>query len=312
MHDPCTLNDRPLVPCGDVSQKENLNPLALVANIICGALIGLAELIPGVSGGTVALIVGVYERLLRNGTLIIERAFRKVDWAFIATIAVGMVGTVFTMSGVMHSFVEGAPELSRGLFLGMVATSIFIPIAMTDPADLRRKAPAAVGIFAVAAVLAFVGTGFTSAPHHDPSYPVIFFAAMFAVCALVLPGISGSFLLLALGLYGSIMGSLSNLEWDVIIVFIAGAFVGICVFVKFLDYLLTHHRTLTLIAMAGFMLGSLRALWPWQDSDAHLLAPSSFLPVVMAGIGSLVVLALIAWDRHRQMHAESHVVENAP
>lgn len=285
-------------------------PLAVIFNLVRGALIGMAELVPGISGGTVALVVGIYERALNTGNQLIRREFAKVDWWFLIAVGVGMVAAVFSMSTVLVNFVEGYPELSRGLFLGMVAVSILVPVGMMDPRDLRRRLPVAVPLFLVGAVLSFVVTGFTSAPQEDPSLVIIFFAAAVAVCALAMPGLSGSFLLLAFGLYTPVMGALSDREWDVIIVFILGALLGLVLFIRALTWILEHHRTLTLSLMSGLMLGSLRALWPWQTEDADLLAPSGQVwPVIgMIVLGAVIVAVFVIADRVAASRSDSTVV----
>ncbi len=287
--------------------KSRRTPLAIIWNMIRGGLIGMAELVPGISGGTVALVLGLYERALHNGSLLIDlirvaikdrsrmkAALASIDWWFLGAVAIGMVTAVFGLSTVLSNFVENHPEVSRGLFMGMVAVSILVPIGMMDVREARKRAPLLIPLALVSAVLSFLGTSFTSAPQENPSLIIIFLAAAVAVCALVLPGVSGSFLLLALGLYAPIMASLSNREWDVIGVFLIGAITGIALFIKVLSYILEHHRTITLTVMAGLMLGSLRALWPWQDTDATLLAPSADAwPVFIAIIIGAVVVALV-------------------
>ncbi len=288
-------------------------PFAIILNLVRGALIGMAELVPGISGGTVALVVGIYERALNAGNQLIRRQFSKVDWWFLIAVGVGMVTAVFTMSTVLVNFVEGHPELSRGLFLGMVAVSILVPVGMMDPRDLRRRLPVVIPLFLIGATVSFVVTGFTSAPREDPSLLIIFFAAMLAVCALVMPGLSGSFLLLAFGLYTPVMGSLSDREWDVIIVFMLGALLGVVLFVRALTWILEHHRTLTLTLMSGLMLGSLRALWPWQSGDADLLAPASNVAAVvgMVVLGAAIVAVFIVADRVATRKSDSTVVAEA-
>lgn len=295
--------------------KTPRTPLHVVANLIRGALIGMAELVPGISGGTVALIIGVYERALNTGNQLLRRQFSQVDWWFLIAVGVGMVTAVFSMSTVLVTFVEGYPELARGLFLGMVAVSILVPVGMMDPQDLRRRLPVAVPLFTVGAVLAFLGTSFTSAPQENPSLLIIFLAAAVAVCALAMPGLSGSFLLLAFGLYNPIMASLSDRDWAVIFTFMAGALVGIALFIRGLTWVLEHHRTLTLALMSGLMLGSLRALWPWQSEDAELLAPGEnvWAVVGVAVIGAVIVAVFIIADRiaTTSRARESAVVEES-
>ena len=294
------------------TSKRSTSPLEYVRNVIVGALIGLAELIPGVSGGTVALVTGIYGRALDNGSALIDivkTAFTrkadfkaqvaKVEWLFLITIGIGMVAMVLTMSGVMSGFVENSPEVARALFMGMVAVSIYVPFQMMRNHGIGDKAIPAAILFILAAIALFFLTGLTSAPKSDPSLLVVFFAASVAVCALVLPGVSGSFLLLALGLYSPIMGAISDRDPAIMLTFMAGAVCGLAAFIKLLNYLLDNHHVLTLAVMAGFMLGSLRALWPWQDADANLLAPGDNFPQ-LAGIfllGSAIVLVIILAER---------------
>lgn len=261
-------------------------------NILRGALIGSAELVPGVSGGTVALIVGIYERALHNANLLLKLRFREVEWIFLLTIAVGMFAAVFGLSGILSSFVEGTPDVARALFFGMVAVSIIVPLMMIDE-DLSKKKGPAIITFIIAAVLVAIVTSFTSEPARDPSLIAVFFAAAVAVCALVLPGVSGSLILLTLGLYNFVIGSVSDRDLTVLAVFAAGALTGLVAFVKVINYLLDNHRTLTLVAMAGLMLGSLRAIWPWQgDGNANF-----FTLILMILLGAAIVAVFIVADR---------------
>lgn len=262
-------------------------------NILRGALIGSAELVPGVSGGTVALIVGIYERALHNANLLLKAKFREVEWIFLLTIGVGMFAAVFGLSGILSSFVEGTPDVARALFFGMVAVSIIVPLMMMIDEDLsKKKGPAIITFLIAAGLVAFV-TGFTSEPNRDPSLIAVFFAAAIAVCALVLPGVSGSLILLTLGLYNFVIGSVSDRDLTVLAVFAAGALTGLVAFVKVINYLLDQHRTLTLVAMAGLMVGSLRAIWPWQgDGDANFLTL-----ILMMLLGAAIVAAFVIADR---------------
>ncbi|RNE48313.1 DUF368 domain-containing protein [Corynebacterium alimapuense] len=286
-------------------------PMAVILNVIRGALIGLAELVPGISGGTVALVVGIYERALHAADMLFRRKFSEVDWFFLISVAVGMVTAVFTLSTVLHDFVDNSPEYARGLFLGMVAVSIWVPVAMMDHRELRNRWMVVVPLFLAAVGLSFLGTGFSSTTQTDPSLIVIFLAASVVVCALVLPGVSGSFLLLTMGLYSPVLAAVSDRDWVVIFTFIAGAAVGIALFVRMLSYAMKNHRTLTLTVMAGFMLGSLRALWPWQSSTSELLAPGDNLWAVfgMTLIGALVVLSFIIADRVASARRKATVIE---
>lgn len=296
-----------------MSQKPTKEaPLTHIFHVIFGGLIGLAEMVPGVSGGTVALVVGIYERAIRNGDALLhtvrtaltdrkhlKEAASKVEWGFLIAVGLGMVLTVLSFSSVMHSFVENSPQTSRALFMGMVAVSIVVPLQMISGSELAARRVPAYAMFAIAAVATFFLTGVTSAEKSDPSLIVVFFAAMIAVCALVLPGVSGSFILLSLGLYGPVIGAVADRNLTVMGVFALGALTGITLFIKLLDYLITTHRTLTLATMAGLMLGSLRALWPWQTEHADLLAPSGNVvgTVIWILVGGAIVAAIMYAER---------------
>lgn len=289
---------------------------AVVGNALRGGLIGSAELVPGVSGGTVALVTGVYDRLLYNGSVLIggikggitgpdrgaqlRRARRKIDWWLLLPMALLMFLAVFLLAGVLHDFVENSPEVSRSLFGGMVAASIAVPLMMA-----RESARGEGGFKPVRAALTLVlgfviGLILVSIPgeeNPDPSYLVVFFAAAIAVCALAMPGVSGSYLLLAMGLYAPTLAAVDERNLAYIGVFMLGALFGIAAFIKLLEYLLNSHRTITLLAMTGLMAGSLRALWPWQDDDGALRGIEGNWPVMLGffviGVG-VVVAVLIA------------------
>ncbi len=288
-----------------------------------GFLIGCAELVPGVSGGTVALVTGVYEQLIDSASHVIGAAkvlvtgpdrrasvvaqLRRTDWRLVIPVLLGMVTAVLTIAGVMSAFVTDRPEHARGLFFGLVALSIIVPLRMAPPAH-RHKAIDVV-LVALAAVIAFVLVGLAGGGTvSDPPMYVVFFAASVAICALVVPGVSGSFLLLAVGLYTVTLDAVSERDLVYIAVFGAGAALGLASFVPLLNYLLRVHRRTTLIVMTGLMIGSLRALWPWQaapqgggEGPGALLVPTAPLvgPLLLMVAGAVLVLALVAFQAHR-------------
>lgn len=298
--------------------QTSVSPATLAANIGRGALIGAAELVPGVSGGTVALVTGVYEKLIGSADHVVtairtlisgpdriagaRRELARADWRLIAPVLLGMALVVVTFAGVLKSFVENQPTLARGLFFGMVAMSITVPVMMARLSSLRSTGHrlGAVAIVAIVAVAAFFASGVPAGETANPSKLLVFGAAAIAICALVLPGVSGSFFLLTIGLYGATMTAIHDRDLGYIAVFGAGAIVGLALFVKLLQYLLTRHRTVTLLAMAGLLLGSLRALWPWQGEESRSIeAPATDWPAVLALglLGAFVVGALILVER---------------
>lgn len=285
-----------------------------------GFLIGTAELVPGVSGGTVALVTGVYEQLIDSlhhvsqagrrlvlgpDRLTSPRAeLRRVDWRLVVPVLVGMAAALLTVAGVMESFVTGSPELARGLFLGLVVVSIAVPVRMLPPG--RRAGWLDLALVVAVAAVAFWVVGLAGdGGSGEAPLVLVFVAAAVAVCALVVPGVSGSFLLLIVGLYAVTLDAVDARDLGYLAVFAAGALVGLASFVPVLRHLLEHRRRTTLLVMVGLLLGSLRALWPWQSvpagaaEEAHgpgdLLAPYDPVlgPVLLAVLGAVVVLGLI-------------------
>lgn len=300
-------------PISSTSGSRNLSQA--IWNVIRGALIGLAELVPGVSGGTVALVTGIYERALDQGNALIDltkaiisdrsqvrAASRRVDWFFLFAVAVGMLTAVFAVSGVMHSFVENSPLAARSLFMGMVLVCVAVPLTMVDKRELAHRRFPAILFFICFALLTFWATGFSPSEVDDPPRIAFFFAAAIAVCALVLPGVSGSFFLLTVGLYGPTMAAVSERNAPILFVFALGALTGIVCFVRVLGWLLTSHRTLTLVSMGGILLGSLRALWPWQAEDGSLRAPGENIGLALGlfALGVLIVSVLLIAECTRQ------------
>ncbi|GAA1464667.1 DUF368 domain-containing protein [Microbacterium thalassium] len=313
---------------------------AFLLNALRGALIGMAELLPGISGGTIALITGVYERLIDSASAVVSAVkrlvfgpdrragfgeeLRRVEWMLIVPVIVGMGAMVLTLAGFIEGLVSANAEMARGLFFGLVAASIMVPLQLIPRA--RRTAGAHVGgaaVFVLAAAGAFFSVEFAAgAIEVEPPLWVVFFAAMVAVCALVLPGVSGSFFLLAIGLYSPTLIAVDERDLAYLGVFAAGALVGLVTIVRLMKWLLDHHRRLTLIAMAGLMLGSLRALWPWQTLPAGedhgvgtLTAPYDPVlgPVVLAVIGAATVLVLVAVERRLQRQgAPIQVIADEP
>lgn len=289
--------------------------------MVRGGLIGMAELVPGVSGGTIALVTGVYERVLHQANLFLDATkqlpkdrkaafahYKALDWMLLLPMLVGMGAVVLSLAGVMESFVTDKPIHARALFFGMVLISLSVPIGMTDKEDVRRRLPMAILGMVVAAVATFFLTGLTSAPQSDPNLLWVFVAAAIAVCALVLPGVSGSFFLLAVGLYSATMAAVDDRNLLYLGVFFLGALTGIVCFVRLLEYLLNTHRTITLFVMTGLMIGSLRALWPWQDGDANLQAPGENLGAALGlfVLGAAIVGAMLVAEKIAGAKAEAN------
>ncbi len=265
-----------------------MKALTIFLNLLRGALIGTVEIIPGVSGGTVALIVGVYEDLIRGASHILKglvalviapfrsggvgrasRHFQHVPWVTVMPILLGAATALFTVSAPLAQLIEGYPLATRAVFFGLIAASVAVPLRMAGPP--WRSADIATVIIAC-----LIGFGLTSLPVaavNEPASWLILISAAFAVCALVLPGVSGAFLLVAIGMYQPTLTALVERDWGYLAIFIAGAVIGLALFVQLLQWLLENVRRPTLLIMGGLMIGSLRALWPWQTDSNGLLPP---------------------------------------
>ncbi|QGQ18384.1 DUF368 domain-containing protein [Cellulomonas sp. JZ18] len=285
-----------------------------------GGLIGAAESVPGISGGTIALVVGLYDQLVtaagqvvhagralvtgvvrRTGAREALASLRRVDWRLLVPVLAGMVVVLLVSLRTIAPLLESHPVPTRAVFLGMIAASVVVPLQMMP----RRFRALDAALLVVGAVVAFLLAGLAPAEVSDPSPWYVFLGAALAINALVLPGVSGSALLVVLGLYVPVQAALDDRDLGFVAVFALGAAVGLASFVKLLQWLLHHRRQGTMAALAGLMVGSLRALWPWQDEDRGMLAPSGDVvgPALLALAGAAVVLALILWERRRVARA---------
>jgi putative membrane protein len=276
-------------------------------NFLRGVLIGIAEVIPGVSGGTLALITGIYSRLLNNIDLLFKslrnitnpkklaRNLITLEWKFLLPVFIGMAVALITTASFMEGLLESNPIELRAVFAGLVAAGIYIPYKMSvkvngDNWGLRDYLLALIG-----ALAAFFLTGLPQGEVSNPGPILIFFSAAIAICALVLPGISGSFLLLTIGMYSATIGAVNDRDLQYLLIFALGALLGLASFVSLLKFLLNQRARPTLVLLAGLMLGSLRALWPWQGEDRELVSPysSELIALLLFLAGALIVAFLV-------------------
>jgi putative membrane protein len=282
--------------------------LRFLLNLLRGALIGIAEVIPGVSGGTVALITGVYTRIINSAAEAVRgffllfsfsklklvesgARFRSMSWSLLIPLLIGMLIAIFVAAGVIEPLLEQYPSLTRALFAGLIAASLIVPIRL---AGSNWKLMDYL-FLTLAAILAFALTSIPRAIDADPGFFLIMASAAIAVSALVLPGVSGSYLLLAMGMYAPTLSAVNERDFGYLGTFVLGAILGLASFVWLLQWLLSNHRKLTLVVMTGLMIGSLRALWPWQSEAGELSAPTGpfVLELAMLATGALVVLVLV-------------------
>lgn len=245
---------------------------------------GAADVIPGVSGGTMALITGIYEPLLKAirsvdahvvGQLLrfrFRKAFDRVDVAFLAWLGAGIAGAIlfFTKVVPLPRYMMSHPELVYGLFFGLILGSIVILLLETRRSE--RSWSHLLWILAGAAI------GFrivTLVPTDTPeTWWFVFLSGALAICAMILPGISGSFILLILRKYDYILARIGELggfytleALMVLVPFALGALAGLALFSRFLGWLLDRFHTVTLMVLVGFLIGSLWVIWPWQHRE---------------------------------------------
>ena len=295
----------PAAAPADTALPRHRNP---VGNLLRGALIGVVETVPGVSGGTVALVTGIYDELIEAGHRITAAArrlvtgpervvgareqLRGVNWLLVLPLLVGMAAAVLTVAGPVTGLVEDHPETMRALFLGLVAGSVLVPVRLSGGAWRGTE----LGLFALGAVGGLLLTSLPSTSL-EPSPWVVAPAAAIAVCALVLPGVSGSFLLLSVGLYQPTLQAVDQRDLGYIAWFGLWALVGLVVIVKLMRILLTRHHRGTMVVLAGLMIGALRSLWPWQDVSGALQRPGAdwllMLLLALVGVAAVQLLVLV-------------------
>ncbi|MCB0648476.1 MAG: DUF368 domain-containing protein [Saprospiraceae bacterium] len=250
----------------------------LLTNALKGAAMGIAEIIPGVSGGTIAFISGIYERLLLsikafNPSLIgiykkggLAAIWKAIDGRFLFSLLGGMVvGLLFGLVVITH-LMESHPEPLWGFFFGLIIASVFLIVKEIPKWNLSLFIALIIGA-AVAYTITVV-----SPAEGSTSLIYVFFSGMLAISALMLPGISGSFVLLLLGMYAYIIHTLKDFltapdlqKFIVIAVFATGCLVGLAGFSRILTWLFKKYQYPTLAAMVGFLLGSLNKIWPWRN-----------------------------------------------
>ncbi len=279
---------------------------------IRGLLMGGADIIPGVSGGTIALIVNVYERLIASISELVSfglsavRAnwaeahdhWRTADWGLLLPLGAGIVTALIGGARIIPGLMERYPAHMLALFFGLVAASLVIPWRRID-----RVRPLLVGIALVAALGAFFFVGLPQVNAAAPSLPRVFGSAAVAICAMILPGVSGAFLLEVLGIYTPTLNAVNQVDVAYIATFVAGAATGLAAFAKLLDFLLSRYHDATMAALIGLIAGALRALWPYTGPNDAPRWPAAGEPVgtviAIGLLGFIAVIGLIWWGARR-------------
>lgn len=259
--------------------------------VLKGVGMGAADVVPGVSGGTIAFIVGIYEELINSiksvnltslrmlFSLKFGRFWKAINGNFLLAIISGIGISIFSLAKLITYLLVHEPVLVWAFFFGLVLASIWF--VSREVAKWNVKTVAG---FVFGAVAAYVITITTPAETPDDIW-FIFLCGAIAICAMILPGISGSFILVLLGKYFFIMEAVKSLRVSVLLVFAGGAVIGISLFSRALSYALHRFHDITIAVLSGFMLGSLNKVWPWKETietyiDRHGVAK----PLIEANI----------------------------
>ncbi len=264
-----SMKDAFMASPGPRSAKEAMGLM------IKGVCMGAADTVPGVSGGTIALITGIYEQLLaairsvdanvisRFLRLDIKGALTRLHTRFLLFLFIGITLAVISLAGIMSHLLTAYPIPTWSLFFGLILASTW-----AVGRKVNYRSAKTISMFFAGAIFAFLLVGLVPAATPE-TFPFIFISGMLAICAMILPGLSGAFILLILGKYEFIVATLKNPflphNMIIIIVFAAGCAAGLAGFSRLLKYLLERFRPVVMAFLTGLMLGSLRRIWPWKE-----------------------------------------------
>lgn len=274
---------------------------------------GAADVVPGVSGGTIAFISGIYEELItsiNNINLSLFKTLKKngfqafwkqLNGNFLVALFTGIFISVFSLAKGISWLLVNQPILLWSFFFGLVVASIFFV-----GKSLERWNMVAVVMFVLGAAIAYYITTLPPAENTE-SLPFLFFSGALAICAMILPGISGAFILVLLGSYKVILDAVHEKDFKIVATVGLGAIFGILSFAKLLKWMFSHYKDLTLAVLTGFILGSLNKIWPWKkvletkifDDKVIIIQDQSISPFAFDGDNQLlfaIILALIGFS----------------
>lgn len=292
--------------------ETNNTPKSLATVYVKGMAMGAADIVPGVSGGTIALIAGIYERLIgalsrigphlwtifraEGGMRGIAAVWRHVDATFLLCLVLGIATSFATLAGIIKNLLDNQPLLIWSFFFGLVIATVVILLREIKQWTLSKG-----GLFILGMVAAVV---ISTMPllNAEPSLPYLFFAGAIAICAMILPGISGSFILLLLGVYDTVLDAVHRFDIGIVATVMAGMVTGLLLFTRVLKWLLSNYYQGTLALLTGFIAGSLVKVWPWKVTTVSTQAVHNVLPWHYPSgahwpvtLGLIVLGAVLVW-----------------
>ncbi|SFT43820.1 putative membrane protein [Lishizhenia tianjinensis] len=262
-------------------KERNLLQYLMVS--LRGLAMGAADAVPGVSGGTIAFITGIYEELISSLSNInlsalkvlkaegLKAFWKHINGNFFVALFGGIAVSLITLSRIIVGLLEHHPVLLWSFFFGLVIASTLLIVKTIQNWNLANI----IGLIIGAVIAGYISLAQNTAGQAN-EYWYIFLSGAIAICAMILPGISGAFILVLMGSYATAMNGLKSLDFALIAVFASGCLVGLLSFSKLLKYLFAHYKNLTLAILSGFLLGSLLKIWPWKNniSDVPYLVHS--------------------------------------
>lgn len=279
--------------------------------VIKGLAMGAADVVPGVSGGTLAFILGIYERLLAAISsvniaavkLLMQGRFKSlwqhIDGTFLLCLFSGILLSVFSLANVISYLLEHRPVPLWAFFNGLILASLPVLLRSVSWSALRL-------VLLLIGVVFAVAVGMLAPVQMEPAAYMFFIAGAIAICAMILPGISGSFILLIFGMYGPVMLAVTQMQLGILVLFASGCLVGLLSFSRLLNWLLKHYHDATLALLTGVVIGALYRIWPWQHNQQvfspwqyqhHVANNDLWLAVAALGAGVLVITLLINLER---------------
>ena len=256
-----------------------------------GMAMGAADIIPGVSGGTIAFISGIYEELIETINNVNFEAIKKLNkngikgfWEhingnFLIALLTGIAISIISLAKVITHLLETHSQLLWGFFFGLIVASVYIVGKKVNKWDVNNIISLIIG-----SSIAFYITILNPMQNPDALW-FVFLSGSIAICAMILPGISGSFILLLLGSYEFILVAIKDFKLDVITIFGVGCITGLLAFSKLLNWLFKKYHDITIALLTGFLIGSLNKIWPWKETiQTRINSHGEIVPFIQSNV----------------------------
>jgi len=263
----------------EIQQQTPTRALKDYAGLVAkGFAMGASDVVPGVSGGTMAFILGIYEELINSiRSLInvqavklllqfkIKEALAILPWKFLAAVGTGILLAIFSLAKFLEWMLINHPALLWSFFFGLVLSSI-----LTVSKRVSAWGATTIAATIIGTIAAYIIVGLVPVQTPEEAW-FLFLSGAIAICAMILPGISGSFILVLLGKYQFVLSAVNQRDFVPLLIVAVGAAVGIVTFAQILGWLFKRYHDVTVAILIGLMLGSLRKIWPWKETVSYIL-----------------------------------------